>query len=74
MRDGRSVDWLIEKEVAVRSYLTQTEVAEIFGVSTRTVRNWISKGLITGYKRNNFAVLVDERSLDNVLVLIKGRK
>jgi DNA-binding transcriptional MerR regulator len=47
-------------------------VAAEYGVSTRTVRNWISKGLIVAYKRNNHAIFVDERSLDNILRPIKG--
>lgn len=48
------------------------EVAHMYGVTKRTVRNWMRKGLITGYKRNNHAVFIDERSLDNILTLIKG--
>ena len=63
----------VVKESVLESYLTQVEVARIFGVTTRTVRNWIRKGLITAYKRNNFVVLIDERSLDNVLSPIRGR-
>jgi hypothetical protein len=47
-------------------------VAEMYGVTERTVRNWISKGLIKAYKRNNHAVFIDERSLDNILTPIKG--
>lgn len=49
-----------------------SEVARRYGVTERTVRNWISKGLITAYKRNNHVVFIDERSLDNILTLIKG--
>jgi DNA-binding transcriptional MerR regulator len=49
-----------------------SEVADMYGVTERTVRNWISKGLITAYKRNNHAVFIDERSLDNILTPIKG--
>ena len=55
-------------------YLSLSEVAQIFDVTPRTVRNWISKGLIVAYKRNNFGVLIDERSLDNVLQPIKARR
>lgn len=55
-------------------YLTQQQVAEMFQVSTRTVRNWINQGLLTGYKRNCHAIFVDERSLDNVMTPIKGRR
>jgi len=49
-----------------------SEVAERYGVTQRTVRNWISKGLITAYKRNNHAVFIDERSLYNILTPIRG--
>ena len=58
----------------MQSYLTQIEVANLFGVSTRTVRNWISQGLIIAYKRNGYVVLIDERSLDNVLTPIKAKR
>ena len=60
--------------MSMSRYLSLSEVAQIFGVTPRTVRNWISKGLITAYKRNNFGVFVDERSLDNVLQPIKARR
>lgn len=50
------------------------EVAREWNVSTRTVRNWISKGLIVAYKRNNHAILVDERSLDGILKRVNGAK
>jgi DNA-binding transcriptional MerR regulator len=51
-----------------------SEVALMYGVTERTVRNWISNGLITAYKRNNHAVFIDERSLDNILTPIKGAR
>lgn len=50
------------------------EVAALYGVTIRTVRNWIAKGIVTAYKRNNHAIFIDERSLDNVLTPIKGVK
>lgn len=62
------------KEVPVGHYVSISEVARMFDVTERTVRNWISQGLIVGYKRNNHAVFVDERSLDNILTPIKGAK
>jgi len=55
-------------------YIPLKTVAEENGVTERTVRNWISKGLITAYKRNNHAVLIDPLSLDNILTLIQGVK
>jgi predicted site-specific integrase-resolvase len=50
------------------------EVAVEWNVSTRTVRNWIAQGLIVAYKRNNHAILIDERSLDGILKPIKGAR
>jgi|LakMenEpi03Aug12_release.lakeMendotaPanAssembly.Ray.scaffolds.fasta_scaffold2081208_1 DNA-binding transcriptional MerR regulator len=53
-------------------YIPIGQVAEMYGVTERTVRNWISQGLINAYKRNNHAVFIDERSLDNILTPIQG--
>jgi DNA-binding transcriptional MerR regulator len=50
------------------------QVAERYDVTERTVRNWISQGLIIGYKRNNQAIYIDERSLDNIFTPIKRVK
>ncbi len=50
------------------------DVAIEWNVSTRTVRNWIARGLIVAYKRNNHAILIDERSLDGLLKPIKGAR
>jgi DNA-binding transcriptional MerR regulator len=55
-------------------YLPIGEVASMYGVTVRTVRNWISRGIVVAYKRNNHAVFIDERSLDNILTPIKGVK
>ena len=55
-------------------YIPIGQVAEMYSVTERTVRNWISQGLVRGYKRNNHAVFIDERSLDNILIPIKGVK
>lgn len=62
------------KEGPMGQYVSLSEVAMMFDVTERTVRNWISQGLIVGYKRNNHAVFVDLRSLDNILTPIKGVK
>jgi excisionase family DNA binding protein len=32
------------------TYATQKQAADHIGVTVRTIRNWISEGLITGYK------------------------
>ena len=48
------------------------EVAIEYGVTKRTVRNWIAKGLVVAYRRNNQAIYIDELSLDRVLSPIHG--
>ncbi len=48
------------------------EVAIEYGVTKRTVRNWISRGLVVAYRRNNQAIYIDELSLDRVLSPIHG--
>lgn len=50
------------------------QVALEWNVSTRTVRNWIAKGLIVAYKRNDHVILIDERSLDGILKPIRGAR
>lgn len=55
-------------------YIPQDEVARRFEVTTRTVRNWVSKGLIVGYKRNGHSIWIDERSLDGIMSPIRGLK
>lgn len=63
---------LSKKEKTMSRFISISEVASLFSVTERTVRNWISSGLITGYKRNNHAVFIDERSLDNIYTPIQG--
>jgi DNA-binding transcriptional MerR regulator len=50
------------------------EVAIEYRVTKRTVRNWIAKGLVVAYRRNNQAIYIDERSLDGMFSLIRGAK
>lgn len=50
------------------------EVATEYGVTKRTVRNWIAKGLVVAYRRSNQAIYIDALSLDGVLVPIRGAK
>lgn len=58
--------------VEMQGYKNVNEVAELFGVTHRTVRNWISSGLIVAYKRNKSHLLIDERSLDAILTPVRG--
>jgi len=50
--------------------LTTKQVAEQYGVTPRTVRNWITQGRLTAYKRCGHVLMIDARSLDNLLVII----
>lgn len=50
------------------------EVATEYGVTKRTVRNWIAKGLVVAYRRNNQAIYIDAISLDGVLSPIRGAR
>ncbi|GAI99203.1 unnamed protein product, partial [marine sediment metagenome] len=40
-------NWLMAK-----TFLSTTEVAELLGVTSQTVRNWIKDGLIKAYRLN----------------------
>jgi excisionase family DNA binding protein len=50
--------------------LTTKQVAEQYGVTPRTVRNWITQGRLTAYKRCGHVLMVDARSLDNLLAIV----
>lgn len=50
--------------------LTTKEVAKQYGVTPRTVRNWITQGRIVAYKRCGHTLMIDAHSLDRVLELI----
>lgn len=67
--DNRYLDF--QTGASIECLIPIAEVAAERCVSIRTVRNWISRGLIVAYKRNNHAILVDPRSLDNLLTRIR---
>ena len=49
--------------------VTQQQAARAIGVGDRTIRNWISEGLITGYRLpSGRAIRVD---LDEIVAMIK---
>ncbi len=55
----------------LRTFATQQRAAEKFGVHQRTVRNWISRGLITGYRLpGGRAVRVDLDEIERMLTLV----
>lgn len=49
-------------------YLTIAEVSEIYGVSKKTVRRWISRNHVVAYRmRGGQALRIDAASLDGIL-------
>ncbi|MEW5810893.1 MAG: helix-turn-helix domain-containing protein [Actinomycetota bacterium] len=50
-----------------RRYASLKDAAEYSGVTMRTIRNWISEGLITGYRINQRLVRVDLNELDQAM-------
>ncbi|MCG7593729.1 AlpA family transcriptional regulator [Mycobacterium sp. PSTR-4-N] len=50
-----------------RRYASLKDAAEYVGVTTRTIRTWISEGLITGYRINQRLVRVDLNELDQAM-------
>lgn len=54
-----------------RTFVTQQQAAERFGVHVRTIRNWISKGLIVGYKMpTGRAIRVDLDEIERVMRVV----
>lgn len=46
--------------------------AEYYGVSQRTVRNWISDGLINGYEVGPRLIRLDFDEIENLPIRIRG--
>ncbi len=54
-----------------RRYASQQDAATYYGVTDRTIRNWISRGLIHGYRLpGSRLVRVDLNELDSLTVPI----
>lgn len=54
-----------------RNLATQKTVAQLYQVTERTVRNWITRGLITGYRLpGSRAVRLDLDEVDRALTTI----
>lgn len=64
--------WLsILEESMPRKFATQQQAADRFEVSDKTIRNWISKGLITGYKLpGSRAIRVDLDEIERMLSVV----
>lgn len=55
-------------------YYSVEEVAELFGVNSRTVRNWINEGKLEAYVVGGRLIRVLHTSLDNLAVPIHRKK
>ena len=51
----------------VRRWFTQAEAAEYLGVTDRTIRNFIRRGELRGYRVGKRAVRLDRSDLDAIL-------
>ena len=67
--DAQVVEQLVRELTAVqpkteRPYYTVSEAAELIGVSGQTVKNWISRGLMDGYKLGG-RIVIPRAELDD---------
>lgn len=54
-----------------RRWLSQSEAAEQLGVTTRTIRNYISRGTLPAHRpRGSRVVRIDAKDLDSLMVRI----
>ena len=51
-------------------YITIGDAAEYLSVTERTVRNYIARGELTGYRIGTRAIRIDQRELENLLTPI----
>jgi excisionase family DNA binding protein len=50
-----------------RRWLTQQEAAEYLGCTDRTIRNFVKRGQIRGFRMGTRSVRLDRADLDNLL-------
>lgn len=60
------------REIREKAGLTQEELAERMGVSSRTVQNWEAGGVIPGTKKKNLQLLVESRNINSQPDCITG--
>lgn len=59
----------------LRRWLSQHEAADYLGVSDRTIRNYISRGILAGHRvRGSRLIRVDRADLDRLLSPIPSAK
>jgi excisionase family DNA binding protein len=61
-----------EHEAQQRRWASMQQTADYMDVSLRTVREWITKGKITGYRINARVIRVDLNELDNAMQAFGG--
>lgn len=55
-----------------RNYVSIEFAAEFYGVSQRTIRNWISEGVLNGYELGPRLIRLDFDEIENLPVRIHG--
>lgn len=58
------------QKLARPHYVTLATAAEYLSVTERTIRNYIARGELTGYRIGSRAIRVDQRELENLLTPI----
>jgi excisionase family DNA binding protein len=58
----------------VKQYLTKQEVAEYFGVSIRTITNWIRQGILPAQRVGSRFVRIDLDDLKHVITPIPSSR
>lgn len=50
-----------------RSLITQAQAAEFLGVTDRTIRNYVSRGILPAYRVGGRVVRIDQADVDRLL-------
>jgi excisionase family DNA binding protein len=61
------------KENMSRNFVSIEYAASYFGVSQRTIRNWISEGRVHGYELGPRLIRLDYDEIENLPVRIHGQ-
>lgn len=76
--DASIVEQLVSELTAVqpkteRPYYTVSEAADLIGVSGQTVKNWISRGMLKGYRLGG-RIVIPRAELDDYLPMAQALK
>lgn len=58
------------QNLARSHYITLAAAADYLSVTERTLRNYIARGELTGYRIGSRAIRIDQRELENLLTPI----